>query len=262
MKYSTLITLITFFGKSVCAQITETGLKESGLKGKVKQITEYLYHGDVPLDTLRKFDKIVINFNESGNYFDDIVQVKGMPVQKEIFSYEGRRKIAKKYYDDKLYCTLIHTYDDKGHEIELDNNLNMGRDSDSKFVKSKYKTTYKYDDKGNRIEENTDGRLANSPNKTVIKFNNKNKKIESERYFPDGKLSDKTFYQYDDLGNEIKCETYNVDGKLTLVHTTSYNNFDEYGNWLLEINISKGHKPVEGDYVYELIIKREILYDK
>jgi hypothetical protein len=74
------------------------------------------------------------------------------------------------------------------------------------------KYTYKYDDKGNKIEKN--------------------------KYNPNGTLFDKTLhhkyiYKYDEKGNKIEKNECNLDKTLRPVYIYKY---DDYGNWIESIH--------------------------
>jgi antitoxin component YwqK of YwqJK toxin-antitoxin module len=239
--------------------VIETGLAELGLKGKVKQINERLYSSDLAVDSSGTIGKVVIDFDQSGYLLDAI---GSGPFTKDFYTYEKNRKIEKTYIRKRVNTTTIYLYDDKGRVVEMDRILGSDTALKSKIFKTRYKTIYKYDARGNKVEEDTDDPMPDVPIKTVMTYNNNNEKIESDRYLSNGNLSEKTFYQYDNFGNEIKYENYDAAGKLKLEHTTSDSNFDEQGNWLLQVNISKNHPLVKNDSPYKFIIKRNILYYK
>jgi len=68
-----------------------------------------------------------------------------------------------------------------------------------------YKDTYKYDEKGNMIEEN--------------------------KYNADGSLKSKDTYKYDEKGNRIEVICNNADGILYYKFTFKYE-FDATDNWI------------------------------
>ena len=52
--------------------------------------------------------------------------------------------------------------------------------------------------------------------KAVYKFNLKGDVVEEARYNGDGSLCSKTLYKYDERGNQIEEATYNGDGSLSV----------------------------------------------
>ncbi len=72
------------------------------------------------------------------------------------------------------------------------------------------KTTIKYDENNNKIEEISclhDGSLLS---KSTLKYDSNNNVVEKAIYIPDGSLSSKLLYKYDSHNNciEIKDVTY------------------------------------------------------
>ena len=108
----------------------------------------------------------------------------------------------KKVLDNKQ----VYRYDKKGNQIEQ-----VGYGADGKL---EGKHLYKYDDKGNRIEwamYNADGKLRA---KFLYKYDDKGNQIEEAVYGADGRLEGKRLYKYDDKGKEIEWAGYDADGKL------------------------------------------------
>ena len=125
------------------------------------------------------------------------------------------------------------------------------------------KETYKYDDKGNEIEENTynaDGSLFFVPvfqeivknheslsSTIIIKYDDKGNRIEENIYkvikgdsingqVVGGGVSNYTItYKYDDKGNKIEAIWCRSDGSLFEKETYKYE-FDEKGNWIKKIS--------------------------
>jgi hypothetical protein len=87
------------------------------------------------------------------------------------------------------------------------------------------KRTYKYDDKGNKIEENS--------------------------YKTDGSLNYRWTYKYDNKGNKIERNTYNSDGSLGDKTTYKYE-FDKQGNWSKRIEVK--------DEMAKYILERQYEY--
>ena len=126
------------------------------------------------------------------------------------------------------------------------------------------KNTYKYDEKGNKIEENryttwsglgcsnatgykssgdkqdADGSLES---KITNKYDDKGNMIEENYYNADGSLYSKYTSKYDEKGNKIEYNEYNADGSLESKRTNNYE-FDATGNWIKKTCIAND-KPKE-----------------
>lgn len=144
--------------------------------------------------------KITYEYNEAGNIID-----------KNEYNSDGSLSINIKY-----------DYDNKGRRIEVNqylfgNLLPLGH--------LKYKTTFKYDDRGNQSEEC--------------------------RYEPDGSIKCIMKYKYDNEGNLVEEGKYNLDGTLDYIVVSMFE-FDNNKNWTRVIML-------ENDFAYQ-IDEREIEY--
>lgn len=80
---------------------------------------------------------------------------------------------------------------------------------------------YKYDAKGNKVEEaryRRDGALSG---KNIYKYDEKGNKVEEATY-DSWDLTGKKIYKYDAKGNVTKAATYNSDGSLSITEITTY----------------------------------------
>ena len=77
---------------------------------------------------------------------------------------------------------------------------------------------YKYDPKGNLIEE-----IDWANDKTNYKYDDNDNQIEAYTHFADGRKNKETFqYIYDNEGNWIKCVNYD-DGEPVYIHERTLN---------------------------------------
>lgn len=113
------------------------------------------------------------------------------------------------------------------------------------------KSTYKYDDKGNKIEENWYNPDCSFNDKSTYKYDDKGNEIEWNSYNADGSLDNKYTYQYDDMGNQIEWNRYKADGILYSKGTYEYE-FDNIVNWIKKAEFNN-------DMPYE-ITERELTY--
>ncbi|HEY5125211.1 MAG TPA: hypothetical protein VIK14_15890 [Ignavibacteria bacterium] len=69
-----------------------------------------------------------------------------------------------------------------------------------------------------------DGKLSS---KNIYKYDEKGNEIEDAEYGLDGKIIKKTLSKYDEKGNEIECIIYNPEGTMKRRSTSKY---DQKGN--------------------------------
>src|ERR1019366_5595022 len=86
-----------------------------------------------------------------------------------------------------------------------------------------FKITYKYDEKGNEIEENSYGSDENLISKMTYEYNNEGNAIESNRYNIDGSLAQRFVFKYNEQGKVSERNDYNADGSLDHKSTFKYN---------------------------------------
>ena len=193
-------------------------------------------------------------YNEKGNRIEYIrYDDETMSIKKNMISYEegergnrvktiwceyefGKTFNVERYYNEheKLIEAIYYgengniskkqtwKYDDKGNKIE-----------DIQYENGKiiFEDTWKYDDKGNEIEyisyHNKGNRKIVSM-KTTSKYDDKGNKIEST-YYEDqyGNIISK----YDDKGNRIEYIRYDRNGKIDIKETWKY---DSQGNKMEE----------------------------
>ena len=84
--------------------------------------------------------------------------------------------------------------------------------------------------------------------KTIYKYDSRGNKIEEADYNSDGSLDDKTIYKYDLRGNKIEEAKYNSDGPLDRKYTYKY---DSRGN-MIERTDGEGRDGIELIVVYDI----------
>ena len=165
----------------------------------------------------------------------------------------GRRCNFKYKYDEKGNKIEGHEYpnlydhddfkcDEKGNKIE-GTKFDVNRDRGS----YEYKYTYKYDEKGNMIEENY-YKSSELNYKSKYKYDEKGNKIEENWYNSAGGLWYKLTYKYDVKGNKIEQINNNADGSLFYKYTYKY---DVKGN-KIEENINR-------KYTYKYDVKGNMI---
>lgn len=105
----------------------------------------------------------------------------------------------------------IYVYDDQGNIVYVGSYRKDGT------LDKTY--TYKYDNKGNRIESWS--RLTGA--KHIYKYDNNGNMIEDTGYIADA-IYGKDIYKYDDNGNMIEHVSYHADGTSDKTYTCKYDN--------------------------------------
>ncbi len=240
----TFVIFITIFSVSLttCAQNPKALLTELGLKGPVKKIIEYKYSTDtskINIDTSKKILKTIIEFDENGNETEELMYNIDRKGQQSKFSFKYKKDstIVKTQFDDrgKLFCTYVFKYDGQGRKIVFDTKSEKyKRQGYLSMSPSEGMTTYKYDEKGNLIE---DDQYNVSLKKYVFKnkylYDEKNQKIEMDGYRDEEILDSKTIFKYDTVGRAIEMSSYDRDNKFMGGGSTEYVATDQYGNWTM-----------------------------
>jgi len=262
MKYISLIIVISLFVGFANAQKPGARLLALGLKGKVKQVTEYVYKDVEYISNLRTPEKHIENFDEKGNQLDETVYTNTGLIKKTVFIYTKEKIIQRQYLNGKLNGTFVQIYDDNGHEIELDMSTDEDTSEEIPMPKMNSRTIVKYDKKGNKAEEDEFLNGTKLTGKTTFVCNDEYQIVEEDRvrYFSTGVKKEKSINKYDSAGNKIKSETYDLLGKLIDEYTVSHDNLDQHGNWQLMTFIMKMHSQPHDDSLYKVITKREIVY--
>jgi hypothetical protein len=143
--------------------------------------------------------------------------------------------------DSNLQSKTTYLYDDKGNRVEY-NRYDSDGSLDSKW-------TYLYDDKGNEVEANTYDSDGSLDSKWTSLYDDKGNEVETNRYNSDGSLDSKSTYLYDDKGNRVEVKWYDSDGSLDSKWTSLY---DDKGNEV-EFNSynSDGSLYYKSTYLYD-----------
>lgn len=111
----------------------------------------------------------------------------------------------------------------------------------------------KYDDQGNRIEENGYNSDGNLSFKYTYKYDDQGNRIEVNEYNSDGSIYGRCTYKYNEKGNRIEENEYDTDDSLSYKYTYKYE-YDTYGNWVKRIDFE--------DEIPRYILEREYEYYK
>jgi len=255
------IFLLAIF-KVATAQIKETDLAESELKGHVKTAMEYTFRGSVNsvnIDTLAYSGKTTKIFDKNLRQVYELkIWQKGQPADSFSCEHIGDSVIIKtQYYHGKPAVKYTYKYGKDGKKTEFD----TFSDYDPRIV-TDAKIFYKYNDAGDISTEETFITGNKLTMRVIYQYNAIHKKIREEQttYFNSRKTVENFSFSYDLKGNKITEKIYNAAGKLTAEHTILYSDFDKEGNWLLKTFELTGSNQRQGNYSYQIITKRVIEY--
>lgn len=243
------------------------------VNGNVKTIIEYGYFavekwGEITEGVITA--KRTYAYNESGFQTEFILYMdNGQLEAKEITTYNSSNKILESKVSDidgNVYSSAKYQYDSKGKLINwktyydgiMDSDISCVTDANGWVIKETgtafdkyYHQTYKYDSKGNKIEENsyTDDNVLDWT--TKYEYNFSSKLIKESSYQRGVTLNQVISYSYDIKGN-ITDIIEIFTGSSTHSINYIYDEFDNLDNWAKRRNY-KNNK-ITG------ITKREITY--
>ena len=183
---------------------------------------------------------------------------KGNQIETNYFERDGLEGRWKKKYDEQgnliesirynsdgsLWFRATYRYNEKGKKIETNS---FGHPS------AKPRSTHKYNEQGNLIEENNYNRDGSLDSRHTYRYDEQNNQIESNRYNSDGSLGYRHTCRYDEQGDLIEQNFYGQDGVFNRGETFKYDEYDKMGNW-----IKKTTRNANGEYYY--ISERKIEY--
>ena len=228
--------------KEVKNEIIDSNIKNDliklKLKGKVKSITLTKTYVNPKYKHLNSKETILFN-------------KKGVKIEKKSLEYEVKKEydeqgnmIEENTYskDGLLISKNKYDYDEKRNIIEFNCIIDVNMDY-------KNKVTYKYDDRGNMIEEISD---FDNFTKSTYQYDERGNKVEEKKqHSPTNSWDEKIIYKYDERGNVIEESWYKSDESLDHKITYKYI-YDIKGNWINQKEIKNG--------IVDIIIKRVILY--
>ncbi len=218
-----------------------------GIKGQVKTQTEISYDSELKDGEYVKGKKIYENkitfdrrglmtMSESVFYNTD-----GVDTSKRQFFYDDHNNIKTVVWERegvKKEFRIENTYDSAGQRVKGSGSMyENGK-------KSGYEEMYKYAYSGDRITEyeeynNEEGSLMLARRYTY-KYDTKGNKIEEKEYSEKNELRSTTRYEYNDNGLCVK-EVNKDEGEYSYesVYNYSYDKFDTHGNFGLKIAKNK-----------------------
>ena len=204
-------------------------------------------------DTKINFEnKSVYKYNSKGNNVEILTFAGDKETAKEEYQYnlknekiEGRTIFFQDDGKEIFGGKEIYKYDDKGNLIEqIGYSSNGDETTRSLFV---------YDQKNNKVEE-ASYKQNTLEEKRFFKYNNENRKIKELVNLPNSKYELVFYFQYDNNGNELSSEgVLNMNLENRILRKDSYKYiYDDKGNWIEKIIYENG--------IAKFIIKRIFEY--
>lgn len=218
-KILLIISIFVFitFNQTTNAQSKKKSDAESeGLRGKVKSVKGKYYEetriffGLVPIK--KEFMDKYKEYNRDGNIiYEEMPSYHGGDYRdRDFYKYNERgdcvESIDSNYENGNKYtypCRYEFIYDKQG---------NISEKKWYSYNKLNYNYYYKYDDKGNCIEELSKGIKDSTFWKDIYIRDTNGRMIVWERYDRLGDFDSKLVYTLDEYGNRIKEEYYNKEG--------------------------------------------------
>lgn len=221
---------LCFFNLASCKPPSEvsssTDAVANGFRGAVKTIViaEYMLVDD--LDTLQ-VGKNVLRYTPQGGiaeeelYCDVDSNLRMKLVNKTSYTYdEGQRKQAYTLRNAQGRVEIKHKY-------LYDGEVMIGEEDYYPNAHLSWKKEYKYDQRGNRVEERRLYANGVVDYKLSYTYTEKNKVLELRCYNGDNSLEYRETYQYDNWGNKVHQRLYTADGQIDKSWSYEY---DEQGN--------------------------------
>jgi hypothetical protein len=222
MKITFILAIISLVFLNVFAQKKMTDREFNGLQGRVKSV--YIEDADLEIvkgktivkNRAMQFDEL---YDENGNMTQSSMYYMG---DRNIFSFIDGEKISKSadFYSPTASKAVIVASGKK-----------QSKSPDARYDK---KYQYEYDTKGRIIEERkyrSDGTLFF---KSTYKYNDAGNPVEQVLY-SDEKVSENYYYTYDSKGNliELKFVPTGINGETNItIHRFKDYKFDAQGNWI------------------------------
>ncbi len=237
------------------------------VKGKVKTIVEYDYSavekwGEITEGVITS--KEAYTYNESGFETEFLLYLANGNLEgKWVNTYDSSNRILESTGHESsggLYGRTVYKYDNKGRLIKWElygrtNNLyaevdclcdangrviqEIGYEKDnyeSEYnAKRFYKYTYKYDSKGNKIEENDYVEENVISLTTKFEYNSSDKLIKESEYDDGITLTHEISYSYDSKGNVTDIVDAST-GSGSRIIKYIYDEFDKVDNWIKRRN--------------------------
>ena len=224
-------------GFSSCSSGEKNDLTESNLKGRVKQITE-LVNNQVkdslasdetdPTEEKTEYDVMrVLDFYPNGLLKNlRLITEDGTTIQKYEYDKDSLLSQVLQFADGRLVAYDLYTYDDQRRK-----QTRVIKDTADKTLVS---IKYKYDRKGNLIEEQTEYPDMDLSSVLQYKYDRKGRRIEKQetRNGVNSDIVEKCEYNaQNDLEKVITVDQMKGQEPFSLTQRYLYLQTDSLGNW-------------------------------
>lgn len=208
----------------------KTDTEGMGLSGHVKSITELVRVNSVTLESKNPeaYDrKRVTDFSSDGR----ITNIRET-------SNDLTSSLRYIYGKDSL-LTRVELYNNEDGLVQINDIVHAPNGAVSSVTISDEKNKrvmvkkYKYDRKGNIIEETNETPSGDVINIIYSKYDNNGRRTESVSHPKDGNPSQRYTFEYNDKGEMVKSTTENQMFKDKSSSEFSYEDYDEPGNWTM-----------------------------
>lgn len=264
--------ILTVFVSCMDSKDKRNDLTILDLKGKVKKSKETTHREKINTgvpEIVFKGYTVIKEFNTQGKIVqEDQINPNNTPYSTTINTYDEKGRIIKS--DESGQGSRVYEYDKRGNNIfeyayledgtrwlrttntfneknqKTESLMEIDNIADSPWGSVHYrvrKYTYKYDNKGNLIE-NLEHHNSIQTSTITYKYDESGREIEEVI-----NSDSKRIYLYDLHGNKITETQYRKDGSIVNVIHNKYEDIDKYGNWR--------KKSCEFSFSYVDITKRE-----
>lgn len=208
----------------------KTDVEGMGLSGRVKRITELVRTNSATIESNDRdvYDKKrVLDFSPDGR----ITNIRE--------TYNDMTSSLRYIYGKDSLLTRAELYNDQDGLIQVNDIAHNPNGSVSSVNISDGKNKpvmvkkYKYDRKGNIVEETNETPSGDVMNIIYSKYDGNGRRTESVSHPKDGNPSQKYTFEYNDKGEMIKSTTENLMFEDKMSSGYSYENYDTMGNWQL-----------------------------
>jgi hypothetical protein len=272
-RFKAHLLFIGILATSFCiAQIPKSDADKEGLRGKVYSVYTFkkclLGNQDsckLKNSSIKKMEYydingsllLALNLNNDGtgydtseviNYFDD-----GRKEKRLYDPVDNNWKTVTCFFDSKGYLAEeIYSYPDSSKNtifkitnIFNDEGLLVKTISHNKTINSNSIYTYKYNWKGEKIEE-----TLGSRGKFQYEYDKTGNCIKNSFYNRDNICVLTVSSDFDEYNNQVKIVTYKMDGSVWGTQNFKYE-YDSQKNWIKKIEISKDRPTIETVRVIE-----------
>jgi len=246
------------------------------LRGNVKYVLKSHYYTSNNYSTIELGFQNEYEFNKDGTVsvhrqYDNKEKLKNETKLEYDRETGLRLKAVERNAVKEITRETLYKYNDVGQlSAKWEKFLNINNESYLSL-------SLKYDEHGNKIEQNVYNREGELTSQTKFFFddrnhlisykrtsmhfgetsgdrtsNDKNLPTEVIRYGDDGEISGHWKHRYDEYDNEVELKSYHPDGSLKLTEVNTYE-YDDHGNWI---------KKTSMDNVDTTITERKIKYYK